>query len=311
MTGIETDVGGHQVAGGVVLDLRPVGRDRGDAPVEDGGDAHPTLAVDGQRVEELVARQAVQDTRLQRIGGSQYARRGDRPLEHAAGVGLGPVQGVGVRRQADAVGRIGRVHGLGDPRAVGTRVVDPAEICSAAAGVTDAVIGEPEPAVAVHHQVVRAAQGVSVALGVQVGDRAVMAVDPLDTTAEVSIAVESARNREAGEFGPREAAAVVAQVDRAVGTDRGPVGTAGDLGDRLLGAVGMDLGQAGSEHLDQHDRPVGHPDRPFGKLEAARDLGQLGSEFGDVRLLHGVMLPGPHVPPPSRPLLVNSSTPWR
>ena len=56
----EADVGGQQVAGGVVLDLRAVRRDRGDAAVDDRGDAHPALAVDAERVEQLVAGQAVQ-----------------------------------------------------------------------------------------------------------------------------------------------------------------------------------------------------------------------------------------------------------
>src|SRR5262245_17376146 len=56
----EADVGGEQIAGRIVLGLRAVGRDRGDAAVDQSRDADPTLAVDSERVEQLKSREAVQ-----------------------------------------------------------------------------------------------------------------------------------------------------------------------------------------------------------------------------------------------------------
>src|SRR5262249_11522522 len=62
-------------------------------------------------------------------------------------------------------------------------------------------------------------------------------------------------------------AAIVADVHLAVGTERRTVGTAGNLCDDLLAAIGPDPGQALAADFDQHDRAVGHRDRPFGQFE--------------------------------------------
>ena len=94
-------------------------------------------------------------------------RRG--PTEHPAGVGLGGVEPGAVGRQADAVGRVEREDDLLAARAVGLGVVD----AGAVAGAVEAhaVVGEPEAAVAVEHEVVRRAERAARRLGVERGDR--------------------------------------------------------------------------------------------------------------------------------------------
>src|SRR5262245_49266593 len=54
----EADVRGEGIGGGDVLDLAAVRRDRRDAPVHEGGHADPAVSVDGERVEQLIAREA-------------------------------------------------------------------------------------------------------------------------------------------------------------------------------------------------------------------------------------------------------------
>ena len=94
--------------------------------------------------------------------------------------------------------------------------------------VADAVVGEPEAAVAVHHEVVRAAQRTTVALGVEIGDRAVVEVDPLDPPTDVRGRVEAAGGSiMPAEVERRERSTVVAQVDRAVRPDGGAVRATG------------------------------------------------------------------------------------
>ncbi len=227
-----------QVARGVMLHLGAVGRDRRDAAVEQRGRADPAFAVDGERVEVLHAGQAVQQAaQVERYGFGECAHSHDGAAEHPPGRRLGPVQRVGVRRQADAVRALHREHDLPDLGPIRLGVVDRRQVAGAGGVVADAVIGEIEAAVAVNHQIVRRAERPAVALGVQVGDGAVVRIDPLDPAAEVAIGHEHAGEHHPAELGRREAAAVVAQVDRSVGPDRRTVGTALDLGDRRLGAV--------------------------------------------------------------------------
>jgi hypothetical protein len=169
--------------------------------------------------------------------------------------------------------------------------------------VADAVVGEVEPAVTVHHQIVRRSQRPAVAFGVQVGDGAVMRIDALDPTAAVLLGHERAREHHPAELGRRETPAVVAQVDRTVGPDGRTVGTALDLGDRRLRSVGGHACEPRPEHLDEHDRSVGHRDRSLGKAETGRDLGQLGRQFQNVRHGAHVAKAAPRSPERSRATL--------
>ena len=130
--------------------------------------------VDGERVEQLEARQAGEQRAAagrERHAGGDLARADDVPLPDAPGEGLGDVEPRAVRRQADAVRRVERdtpPRGSSEPS--GSRVVEPAAVALALADL--AVVGEPEAAVRVEHEVVRPAQRMAVALGVERLDRA-------------------------------------------------------------------------------------------------------------------------------------------
>ena len=98
-----------------MVDSAAVGRDHGDAAVGKGGDAHIASAINGQRVEQLIAGQACQTTRW--VAGNWMLNstgRCDAALLHAAVVGLGPVQHGAVGRQANTVGAIDRELDLDD-----------------------------------------------------------------------------------------------------------------------------------------------------------------------------------------------------
>ena len=131
--------------------------------------------------------------------------------------------------------------------------------------VANAVVGEPEAAVAIHHQIVRCTQRAAVAFGVQVGDGAGPGVDALDPTADVPRRIEPPGQHLAVELGPGRGAAVVAHVDRTVGPDGGAVGTTGNLGHRGRRAVGADPGESFAEHLDHTTVPSGIAIGPSGK----------------------------------------------
>ena len=133
--------------------------------------------------------------------------------------------------------------------------------------VANAVIGEPEAAMGIEDEIVRGPQRAAIAVGVQVGDRAGREVDALDAPADVVGRVEPTWEHQTTEIDRREAAAVVAQVQRAVGADGRTVGPTDDLRHRLLGAVGMDSRDARPEHLHQDHTAVRHGDRALGKSQ--------------------------------------------
>ena len=90
------------------------------------------------------------------------------PPEHPAGVGLGPVHGATVGRQADAVGRVDREAPPRDRRAVGPGVVDAGHgRCVRSWRMPWSV--NQKPPCGVEHEVVGRPQRLAVALGVEVG----------------------------------------------------------------------------------------------------------------------------------------------
>src|SRR5581483_387268 len=71
-------------------------------------------------------------------------------------------------------------------------------------------------------------------------------------------------------------AAIVADIDLAVGPHRRAVRPALHLGDSFLAAIRVNPGQPLPHDLDQDDRAVGHDDRTFGKFETVGDDAHLG-----------------------------------
>src|SRR5262249_54573562 len=172
----------------------------------------------------------------------------------------------------DAVRPVEREDHLPDERPVGPRVEDAGAIPVALAQL--AVIGEPEAAGRVEDDVVRAAERPAVAGGVDVLDLAGVEIDPLDPTARVVVRLV-ARDGETGEIVPLEAA-VVADVDLAVGADRRAVRSAARPRDDARPAVRRDARERPAPDLDHEHAIVGQRDRALGELETARDLPHLG-----------------------------------
>ncbi len=103
-------------------------------------------------------------------------------------------------------------------------------------------------------------------------------VDAFDAAAAVVGWELDVGDRETDQLAERPAAAV-ADVERAVGPDRGAVRAPARRGDLRLGPVGLDPGDAPALQLDDDHAAVGHRDRTFGELQSGRDL-------GDLRLTH-------------------------
>src|SRR5262249_11792880 len=150
-----------------------------------------------ERVEQLEAgepREQRAAAGCERHPRPDLARRDDVPLPDATGEGLCNVYLAAVRREANAVRRVEGIDHLPDERAVRPGVVDAAPVPIALADL--AVVGEPEAAVAVEDQVVRAAQRVAVAIGVDGLHASGAEVDALDAAAAVARGLV-ARHREA------------------------------------------------------------------------------------------------------------------
>ena len=155
-----------EIAGRDVTDRGAVGGDHRDAAVDQCADADVAIAVDGQRVEQLVARQAGEaHRRVERRPraaswpGEAIVRWNTRPLWVSAQYSLEPS---GDRPMP--FGRFDRMHLLADVAAIGRRVVDAGEIARPCRTVADAVIGEPEAAVGVEDEIIGRAQRSAVAL---------------------------------------------------------------------------------------------------------------------------------------------------
>src|SRR5262249_50377100 len=71
-----------------------------------------------------------------------------------------------------------------------------------------------------------------------------------------------------------EIAAIVADVERAVGADRQPVRAAAGCRYGLRLAVGFNARDAPRRHLDHKDRAIIHGDRAFGKSQTGRKFTQ-------------------------------------
>ena len=104
-------------------------------------------------------------------------------------------------------------------------------------------------------------------------DLAVLQINALDRATEIVVGLWPRHDHVAGR-NPGETA-IVADIDLAVGPERGAVGTAGNFGDHLLATVGPDPGQAAAADFDQHHRAVRHRHRAFRKFE-------IGSENADI-----------------------------
>ena len=162
----------------------------------------------------------------------------------------------------------GKGDGL-DAAAVGLGIVNGATVDFARTAL--AKVGEVEAAMRIEDDVVGALERKAGARGVQRLDCAGRQIDALDAAARIVVGLPGGDQTYLRQFMPVEAA-VVANVDFAVRSDRRAVGSAGVLRNRRLGTVGRDARQP--RRLDLHDqhRAVGQGHRPLRKAQAARDL---------------------------------------
>ena len=132
------------------------------------------------------------------------------------------------------------------------------------------MVGEPKPARLVEHDVVRAAQRMAAAFGVQHLDRAGFHVHALNASAGIAVVLIAGEMLAVLDV-PAEAA-VVANIAGAVGADRGAIGAAAGFRHDLDGAVRFHPAQGAAGNLHQNDIAVGHGDGAFGELQAGCDF---------------------------------------
>ena len=154
--------------------------------------------------------------------------------------------------------------------AVGLAVKYSDNVMAARGKVLLAMIGEPEAAMRVEHDVVRPAQGAAmIAALVQHLHRAGLDIDPLDPPAAI-IRSDSVGCKHAVTAHPVEPA-IVAAIELSVGPHRQAVRAAARFGDRLRGAIRLHPRDAARLDLDQDDAAILHRHGSLGKAQSAGD----------------------------------------
>ena len=138
----------------------------------------------------------------------------------------------------------------------------------AVTGETLADVGEPETARAIEDDVIRTAEPLAVERIVDTLEAARGEIDALDAARRV-VGSSAQRKAYAVHVAPLESA-VVADVDRTLGSERRAVRPAAEIGDHFAPSV-PDARQRTASDLDQHDGAVGQRDRAFGKLQTFGD----------------------------------------
>src|SRR5205814_6536428 len=256
-------------------------RDDRDAAGDQCRDADVAGGLDRQAVEALEAGQAADappTIRCRERLVLDLAGLEDVKGEEAGALGIGDINGALIRRQPDAVRGQHRVGQLGDLGAVRQRVIEPAMVTLVRVPLAE--IGEVEPALAVEHNVVRRRQFVAVAFAVENARLDRLRIDALDRAALV---IGPGPGRQKARIRLINGAAVVADIERAVGPGRNAVRPAAGLADLALAAVRRDPRHLPPGNLAEDDRAVGHRYRPFRKAEIARQHLDIG--HSPLRLL--------------------------
>ena len=159
-----------------------------------------------------------------------------------------------------------------DMAAVGLGVIDAAILASL--GGRTAMVGEPEPALLVEHQIVGTMQGPALALRIERAQGAGLQIKPLDHAAGMARR-RGPRDSHTLVVQPLERAAIVGDVDRPVRADGRAIGPAPGFDDDLFRAVRAHAGEGLPLDLGQDHRAVVHGDGAFRKLEAGRQQLQI------------------------------------
>lgn len=138
------------------------------------------------------------------------------------------------------------------------------------------MVGEPESALFVEHQVIGANQLFAVALAIENANLASLEVKALNIAALMA-GRGWTRDGQAHGIEPFKTAAIIGDIDGPVRTDRGAIGTAADIGDQADRPVGCNPCYRPALNLGQDHRAILHGDRAFRKLQV----------FGDELNIHG------------------------
>src|ERR1700722_7507032 len=275
----EDEVGGDTVASRHLFDDTDIRGDHRNAARDQGRHADVAGSFHRKRIEHLVAAEACD--RLAALAAIDHVARldgtrlGDFVSPEPRGRRLRDVDRILVWRQPDSVGRQHAVHDLDDLLHTGLEIVESPDIHLASATLDE--IGEPQAAMPVEHQIVRASQRMRAAF---VDDRlhlAALHIDPLDGTAEIVFRLRSRHDHVAGRDPAK--AAIVADVAFAVGSDRRAIGAARNFRDHLLATFGPYSGQPLPSDFNQHHRSVRHHHRPFRKFEIGGENADIGHEI--------------------------------
>ncbi len=244
------DVGGQKIiegAHGKVAGLRVDGRDTG--RLHQRCNRHPAGLEHRQRIEHHPPGEACD--RAARHGlercGRDLARAGDVEGQQQPLPGERHIDGAPIGREANPVRAIERIDRRPDAAAVGTGIEEAALVAVVMAGLAE--VGEPETALGIEHDVVGTAQAVAVAAVVEPVDAAGCKVDPLDAPGLV-IGGLVAGDPEAAHLAPRETA-VVADIERAIGSEGCAIGAAARSCNRLLASVRVDTRDPPGCNLDK------------------------------------------------------------
>src|SRR3984893_1751995 len=249
-----------------------VGSYDGNVAGDQGRNGDVARGLDSEAVKALKAGQPADETAGVGCGAGLFAQDtglDDVEGEEARGFGVGDIDGLLVRRQADAVGGQHWMDELDYLRAVRKRVVKPAVVAVAPPSLSK--IGEVKPTLAIEDDVVRRRQFVPAALAVENARLAGARIDPLDVAALVIL-------RRPGREKPALSilvAAIVADIKSAVWAARDPIRPAARRPDRRLAAVGRDAGDGTAGDLAQDHRAIGHRHRPLGKPQPRRHYAQI------------------------------------
>ena len=118
----------------------------------------------------------------------------------------------------------------------------------------------------IEHNIVRSAQLIAVALGINRFHRPGVDIGPLDITVGITLGNAVRHGQPAG-FYPLKAA-VITHVALAVGSNRRAVWPATRFGHDFLGSIRFDPRQRAALDLGQDDAAVIHGNRAFGKFQA-------------------------------------------
>ena len=125
------------------------------------------------------------------------------------------------------------------------------------------MIGEPESAISVKDQVIRSAKLYITCVGVEHFELTGVEVNTLDAAAGVPIRHVTGVCLTSCLVELH--AAVVADIDLAIGSYSSPIGSASEVGDHFNRAIWVHSAQRLARNLDQHDRSICHGNRAFGE----------------------------------------------